>query len=163
GDDRLPDVLMPGREVEVPSLHRLAIALHADAVAGDFGHVDTGLEGAAVAGVHDHADVAVGVQFLPRNGELVPHVRRHRVALLGAIVHEPTHRAVDEQVEAVERRVLHHAAPGLRLISSAHHSARLTARNSAAGRCAMSSASCCAAPRRSSGSTTWLTMPSAYA
>ena len=75
GDDRLPHLLVPGREVEVAVLDRLPVALHADAVAGDLGHVDAGLEGPPLAGVDDDPDRRVAVELLPGVGELVAHRR----------------------------------------------------------------------------------------
>ena len=53
-----------------------AVALHADAVGGDLGDVDAGLERPALAGVDDHPHLGVGVELLPRVGELVAHLRR---------------------------------------------------------------------------------------
>ena len=60
-------------EVEVEVLHRLAVALHAHAVAGDLAHVDAGLERPTLAGVDDDPHVGIGVELLPRHRELVAH------------------------------------------------------------------------------------------
>ena len=79
GDDRLPHVVVPRREVEVELLDRLAVALHALAVGRDLGHVDAGLERAALTRVHDHAHLGIGVERAPRDLELVAHQRVHRV------------------------------------------------------------------------------------
>src|SRR6185503_7212690 len=89
GDDRLPHVLMPGGEVEVPVLDALAVALHTHAVAGDLGDVDAGLEGPAGAGVDDDADLGVVVELAPGVGELVAHPGVHRVQLIRPVVDQP--------------------------------------------------------------------------
>ncbi len=86
-------------EVEVPVLDRLAVALDAHAVARELGEVDAGLERAALAGVHDHPHRRVGVELEPGVGELVAHLRAHRVEVVGPVVDQPPDRAapLDEQ------------------------------------------------------------------
>ena len=110
GDHRLPHLLVPRGEVEVPVLDRVAVALHALAVGGDLGDVDAGLERPALAGVDDHPHLGIGVELLPRHRELVAHLRRHRVELVGPVVDEPTDGPAALHDQAVERRVLHRSA-----------------------------------------------------
>ena len=61
--------------MQVEVLDRLAVALHAHAVRGDLGDVDAGLEGPALAGVHDDPHLGVVVEHPPGRRELVAHVR----------------------------------------------------------------------------------------
>ena len=66
-------------EVDVEVLHRLAVALEADAVGGDLGDVDAGLEVAALTGVDDDPYGGIGVELQPGVGELVAHGVVHGV------------------------------------------------------------------------------------
>src|SRR4051812_9367131 len=93
--------------MQVPVLDRLPVALHPLAVGRDLGHVHPGLERPALAGVHDHAHLGVGPELLPRDRELVAHVGRHRVQLVGPVVDQPADRPAALYDQAVERRVLH--------------------------------------------------------
>ena len=108
GDHRLPHLLVPRREVQIEVGDAVVVALHALAVGGDLGDVDTGLERAAVAGVHDDPHLGIVVELDPRIGELVAHQRVHRVELVGPVVDQPAHVAVafDDQrlVAAVSHR-----------------------------------------------------------
>ena len=107
GDHRLPHLVVPRGEVEVELLDRLAVALHALAVGRDLVHVDAGLERAALAGVHDHAHLGIGVERAPRELELVAHVRAHRVELVGPVVDQPADRAPPLQLQRVQLRIRH--------------------------------------------------------
>src|SRR5690606_14752080 len=108
GDDRLPDALVPGGEVQVPLLQRPPVALHADAVGGDLLHVDAGLEGAALAGVDDHPHGRVAVELDPGVGQLLAHAGVHGVELLGPVEDQPAHRAVALDLQGL---VAHPRAP----------------------------------------------------
>ncbi len=91
---------MPGREVQVEVVDGLAVPGHPDAVGGDLGDVDAGLEGAPLPGVDDDPHPGVAVELDPRVGELVAHVGVHRVELLRPIVDEPADGSVplDEEM-----------------------------------------------------------------
>ena len=56
-------------------------------------------------GVHDHPHVGIGVELLPRDRELVAHLRRHRVEPIGTVVDQPADGTVALHDEAVEVRV----------------------------------------------------------
>ena len=86
------DALVPGREVDVPLLHRPPVALHAHAVGGDLPHVHPGLEGPTVAGVDDDPDLRVGLQLQPGDGQLVAHGEVHGVELVGPVEDQPADR-----------------------------------------------------------------------
>src|SRR4051812_2550464 len=89
--------------MEVPVLDALPVALHADAVGCDLRDVDTGLERAPVAGVHDHPHIGISVELEPGVGELVAHAGVHGIELVGTIVDEPPDgpAALDDQVLVV--------------------------------------------------------------
>ena len=106
-DDRLPDLLVPRREVEVELLDRPSVALHANTVARDLGHVDAGLEGAALARVHDHLHLGIAVELGPCHRELVAHTGRHRIELVGAVVDQPADRPAPLELQALELRIRH--------------------------------------------------------
>ena len=114
------------------SSHRLPVALHADPVGGDLGHVDAGLEGPAVAGVDDDPHVGVGVQLLPGHGELVAHLGVHGVSRSGRLLmSQPTGPVAldDQRVEDVLDMM---AAPQCSLFLSssiAIHAARASRRS----------------------------------
>ena len=94
-------LLVPGGEVQVEVLDRLLVALHADAVAGDLGDVDAGLERPALAGVHDHPDLrgrASSSSQASANSSRIAVV--HGVELLGPVVDQPADRAVALDLQA---------------------------------------------------------------
>ena len=103
GDHRLGHALVPGREVDVPVLHRPAVALHAHAVGGDLADVHPGLERPPVARVDDDPHLGVGLQLQPGDGQLVAHGEVHGVELVGPIEDQPAHRALplDDQRRVV--------------------------------------------------------------
>ena len=154
-DHRLPHLVLPGREVQVELLHRLAVPPHALAVGGDLVHINTGLERAPLTRVHDHPHVGIGIERAPRDLELVTHARVHRVELSGAVVEQPAHRAPPFQLERLQLGIDHG------VLSSASQSARFAAASSAGACCAIRSARSCATIRNcAGGSTTSLTIPS---
>ena len=88
-DHRNVEAQLPRGEAEVEPLHRLPVALHAQAVGGQFDHVHAGLERGAAAGVDDHPDPRVAGQLGPGLAELGAHDAVHRVALGGAVEEQP--------------------------------------------------------------------------
>ena len=99
--------------MDVELLHRLAVALHAHAIGGEFADIDTGLEVATFAGVHDHADGRILIELGPCLGELVSHGVVHRIAHVGSVVDQPADRPVslDDQVLVAHRGVSFQATP----------------------------------------------------
>jgi hypothetical protein len=99
GDHRLPDPVVPRAELQLGPLRPAGLLPQRLLVAGQLLHVEAGLEGRPLAGVHDerlplagvddHPHRRVGVELLPRPLQLGEHRGVHGVAGIGPVEHQP--------------------------------------------------------------------------
>ena len=98
-DDRLPDRVVPRGEPELGPLRPAGLLAQRLGIAAELDDVEPGLERLPRAGVHDHADVGVGVELRPGPFQLVEHRGVHRVADVRSVELQPTDRTppLDDQ------------------------------------------------------------------
>ena len=94
GDHRFCHAAMPGGKTQLGTLRLARTGRECLRISSQLDDIKPGLEGVAVAGVHDHRDVVVSIEFGPRLLEVDKHLRVDGIRGIWTIEDQPACRAV---------------------------------------------------------------------